>query len=77
MWSYIKKVNFFSSKASWIGWFVVVHLTLSLTILIGMLMVNINPTLVVSAIAAPLWVGVALLAKYITDKILRNKGESE
>ncbi len=31
-------------KPSWIGWFVTVHLTLSLTILVLLIAVGINPT---------------------------------
>jgi hypothetical protein len=35
-----------------------------------MMALGINPTLVVSVIAAPLWIAVAFSSKFITDKII-------
>ena len=34
--------------------------------------VGINPTLVVSVVAAPMWIAVAFVSKYITDKIMEK-----
>jgi len=34
--------------------------------------VGINPTLLVSALGAPLWIGVAFGSKTITDKIMED-----
>ena len=72
MWHRIKEFHFLNRKASWIGWFVVVHLIQSGLILFCMMAMGINPTLVVSVIAAPLWIAVAFSSKFITDKILTN-----
>jgi len=68
----IRRLRFLNNKTSWIGWFVTVHLTLSflgLSLLIGM---GINPTLLVSVLGAPLWIGVAFASKYLTDKIMED-----
>ena len=66
----IPKVLRLQSKAHWIGWFVTVYLIIACTILTLLVGVGINPTLIVSPIAAPLWIGVAFSSKYITDKIM-------
>tara|TARA_R100000353_G_scaffold160059_1_gene119652 strand:+ start:180 stop:398 length:219 start_codon:yes stop_codon:yes gene_type:complete len=72
MWHRLKEFSFLNRKASWIGWFVVVHLIQSAVILFLMMAMGINPTLVVSVIAAPLWIAVAFASKFITDKIVTN-----
>ena len=72
MWHRLKEFSFLNRKASWIGWFVVVHLIQSAIILFLMMALGINPTLVVSVIAAPLWIAVAFASKFITDKIVTN-----
>lgn len=72
MLNYIRKFNAINNKTRWIGWFVTVHLTLSLTILVLLIAAGINPTLLVSVLAAPLWIGVAFASKTITDKIMED-----
>ena len=72
MLNYLRKVRPISLKASWIGWFVTVHLTLSFTIMLMMIAMGINPTLLVSVIGAPLWIGVAFASKTLTDKIMEE-----
>lgn len=72
MLNYLRKVKPISLKASWIGWFVTVHLTLSFTIMLMMIAMGINPTLLVSVIGAPLWIGVAFASKTLTDKIMED-----
>lgn len=72
MMNYIRKLSFINNKTRWIGWFVSVHLFLSATLLLMLIGVGINPTLLVSVIGAPLWIGVAFASKYITDKIMED-----
>ena len=72
MWEKIKTIKPLSKKANWIGWFVTVHLIQSLILLILLMGVGINPTLVVSVVAAPMWIAVAFVSKYITDKIMEK-----
>jgi len=72
MWDKIKTIKPLSSKANWLGWFVTVHIISTIFILILLMGVGINPTLVVSVVAAPLWLAVAFTSKYITDKIMEK-----
>lgn len=72
MMNYIRKLSFINDKTRWIGWFITVHLTISFTIILLMIAFSINPTLLVSVIGAPLWIGVSFLSKYITDKIMED-----
>ena len=72
MLNYVRRLNFLNKKTRWIGWFVTVHLALSflvLTLLVGM---GINPTLLVSVLGAPLWIGVSFASNYLTDKIMED-----
>ena len=54
-----------------IGLFVLIMVTATISILITMLFLNINPTLIVSVIGAPLWVMVILAVYHITKAILK------
>ena len=66
----VLKITPLNSKVHWLGWFITVHLLLSLMILALLIGMGINPTLLVSVLGAPLWIGVAFSSKYITDKIM-------
>lgn len=68
----IRQIHFINRKSVWIGYFVTVHLTLSLVILASLIGIGINPTLLVSVLGAPLWIGVAFASKMITDKIMEE-----
>ena len=68
----LRQISFVNNKTRWIGGFVTVHLTLSFTILLMMIGMGINPTLLVSVIGAPLWIGVAFASKTLTDKIMED-----
>jgi hypothetical protein len=72
MLNHIRRLSFVNDKTRWIGWFVTVHLILSLTILTLLIGMGINPTLLVSVLGAPLWIGVAFASKYLTDKIMED-----
>lgn len=72
MLNILRKITFINVKTRWIGWFVTVHLTLSLATLILLISMGINPTLLVSVLGAPLWIGVAFASKAITDKIMED-----
>jgi len=72
MINYIRRISFINRKTRWLGWFVTVHLTLSFTLLLMMIGMGINPTLLVSVIGAPLWIGVAFASKTLTDKIMED-----
>lgn len=44
-----------------IGIFVVLHILAAAIIIFMMLLFGINPTLVISVVAAPIWIGLAIL----------------
>ena len=73
MWEKIKTIKPISRKANWLGWFCTVHIASTILVLLLFLGMGINPTLVVSVVAAPLWLAVAFTSKYITDKMMVNK----
>jgi|TARA_B100001059_G_C17799255_1_gene565104 hypothetical protein len=73
MWEKIKTIKPISRKANWLGWFCTVHICSTIFVLIALLAIGVNPTLVVSVVAAPLWLAVAFTSKYITDKIMEDK----
>ena len=68
----LRSFSFITSKTRWLGWFVSVHLLTTATILLMLIAMGINPTILVSVIGAPLWIGVAFSSKYITDKIMED-----
>jgi hypothetical protein len=68
----IRSIKFINRKPMWLGWFVTVHLILSFSTLIMLISVGINPTLLVSVLGAPLWIGIAFASKMITDKIMEE-----
>ena len=72
MINYLRKVSFINDKTRWLGWFITVHLVMSLIILTSLVAVGINPTLLVSVLGAPLWIGVAFASKRITDNIMED-----
>ena len=60
------------NKSLWIGWFVTVHLILTLSITLMMIVIGLNPTLMMSVISAPIWIATVLASKYIADKIMED-----
>ena len=68
----LRQLTFVNRKARWLGWCGTVHLTLSLLTLFSLVFVGINPTLLVSVLGAPLWIGVAFASKYLPDKIMED-----
>jgi hypothetical protein len=54
------------------GLFVLLHIAASVTIVMLMLMLGINPTLVLSVVAAPFWVLLMIFNLWITNKIINH-----
>ena len=52
----------FGQAATLIGAFVLLYCLIGLIVISSMLFLGVNPTLVISVIAAPLWMGVIFLA---------------
>jgi|GEM_PF-4589741 len=68
----LRQLPFISKKANWLGWFITTHLTLTFIIILFLIGIGVNPTLVLSVIAAPLWLAVAFTSRWITDKIMED-----
>ncbi len=68
----LRRLRFINYKATWLGWFVTVHLFFTFALLLMLVGLGINPTLLVSVIGAPLWISVAFVSKFITDKIMED-----
>ena len=60
----------FKDRAEYIGTFILVYLGIGGGFLAFCLFLGINPTLVVSVIAAPIWIFLVFLTRRITNKML-------
>jgi len=56
----------FTGKAEYIGTFVLIYLGLGGGFIAFMLFLGINPTLILSIIGAPVWVGIVFLSNRLT-----------
>jgi hypothetical protein len=63
----------FQSNADYIGTFVIVYLSLGGGFVFMMLLLGINPTLVLSVIAAPVWIYIVFTANRVTKYIVNKK----
>ena len=63
----------FQSNADYIGTFVIVYLSLGGGFVFMMLLLGINPTLVLSVIAAPVWIYIVFTANRVTKYIVSKK----
>ena len=69
----IKMTKSWRKRSLFIGSFVLIHIIMSASILFIMLALGINPTLVVSDLAAPLWVVVTVTSWTLTKKMRKGK----
>ena len=60
-------VKALKGRALWMGIFVFIYLGLGGGFITSCLFLNINPTLILSIIGAPIWIGLVFLTKKITD----------
>lgn len=63
----------FQSNADYIGTFVIVYLSLGGGFVFSMMLLGINPTLVLSVIAAPVWIYIVFTANRVTKYIVNKK----
>ena len=63
----------FNAKANFIGTFIITYLSLGGGFLFMCLMLGINPTLVMSVIAAPIWIFIVYITNKITKIIVEHK----
>ncbi len=65
----------FGNISTMIGSFVIVYVLIGVLILSMMFMLGINPTLVISVVAAPLWIGVIFLASRVARFLFGRQRE--
>tara|TARA_R100000951_G_scaffold101061_1_gene92146 strand:- start:2109 stop:2315 length:207 start_codon:yes stop_codon:yes gene_type:complete len=59
----------FDKQSNKIGTFVILLVTLGLAFIVILLLAGVNPTLVISIVSAPMWVGIIILCLKLTKKI--------
>ena len=64
-------------RALWLGTFVYIYLGLGGGFITSCLFLNINPTLILSIIGAPIWIGLVFLSKKITDIVYEYNTDTD
>ena len=59
----------FDKKSHKIVTFTILLMTMGFGFIVSMLMMGVNPTLVISVVSAPVWVGIIILAIRLTKAI--------
>jgi len=67
----------FQTNADYIGTFVLVYLSMGGGFVFAMILLGINPTLVLSVIAAPVWIYIVFTSNRITKFIIKKKKEGK
>lgn len=67
----------FQTNADYIGTFVLVYLSMGGGFVFAMILLGINPTLVLSVIAAPIWIYIVFTSNRITKYIIKKKKEGK
>ena len=67
----------FQTNADYIGTFVLVYLSMGGGFVFAMILLGINPTLVLSVIAAPIWIYIVFTSNRITKFIIKKKKEGK
>tara|TARA_R110000765_G_scaffold216071_1_gene320696 strand:- start:454 stop:747 length:294 start_codon:yes stop_codon:yes gene_type:complete len=67
----------FQTNADYIGTFVLVYLSMGGGFVFSMILLGINPTLVLSVIAAPIWIYIVFTSNRITKYIIKKKKEGK
>ena len=70
-------VKALKGRALWLGIFVYIYLGLGGGFITSCLFLNINPTLILSIIGAPIWIGLVFLSKKITDMVYEHDTDSD
>lgn len=72
IWNTITKFEF-QNNADYIGTFVLVYLSLGGGFVFMLVLLGINPSLVLSVIAAPIWIYIVFTANRVTKYIVSKK----
>jgi hypothetical protein len=59
-------------KANSVGSFVLIYLMLGIVVIVSLLTIGLNPTLVISVVSAPIWIGIIFTAQAINKKVTKE-----
>ena len=59
----------FDKQSNKIGTFVILLITIGFGFIFSLLVAGVNPTLVISIVSAPMWIGIIILCLKLTKKI--------
>ena len=58
----------YQEKAQSVGSFIIIYLILGSMVVLSLLTLGLNPTLVISVVSAPIWIGIIFLSQGISKK---------
>ena len=62
----------YNKKANSVGSFVLIYLMLGTVVIVSLLTIGLNPTLVISVVSAPIWIGIIFTAQSINKKVTKE-----
>ena len=63
----------YDEKAYSIGSFIIIYLIIGSMVVISLLTLGLNPTLVISVVSAPIWIGIIFLSQGINNKLRKTR----
>jgi len=63
----------YDEKAYSIGSFIIIYLIIGSMVVISLLTLGLNPTLVISVVSAPIWIGIIFLSQGINNKMKKTR----
>ena len=63
----------YDEKAYSIGSFIIIYLIIGSMVFISLLTLGLNPTLVISVVSAPIWIGIIFLSQGINNKMRKTR----
>ena len=63
----------YDEKAYSIGSFIIIYLIIGSMVVISLLTLGLNPTLVISVVSAPIWIGIIFLSQGINNKMRKTR----
>jgi len=63
----------YDDKAYSIGSFIIIYLIIGSMVVISLLTLGLNPTLVISVVSAPIWIGIIFLSQGINNKMRKTR----
>ena len=64
--------NWPGNVAMWLGYFILIYVSIGLNIVFWLMFIGVNPTLVISVLSAPLWIIAILCARKLTYWLMKR-----